>query len=65
MKGDEIVRPCNRHSNETVTQETRYQIKNKRKWMIEFGLKISCIIARGIKIITAELTRFLSPNKSI
>ena len=37
MKGDEIVRPCDRHSIETVTLRkhvTKY--KNTRKWIAEF-----------------------------
>ena len=37
MKGDEIVRPCDRHSIETVTIKkhvTKY--KSMRKWMVEF-----------------------------
>ena len=54
MKKDEIVRPCDRHSNETVTlmkHDIRY--KNMRKWMIEFLRKLDnrCIkIARGNSI---------------
>ena len=48
MKGDEIVRPYERHSNETVTLRkhvTKY--KHMRKWMVEFLRKIE---NRGIKI---------------
>ena len=51
MKGDEIVRPFDRHSNETVTlgkHITKY--KSKRKWMVEFlrkfknpGIKIALV----------------------
>ena len=58
FSGDELVRPCNRHSNETVTLKkhvTKY--KNMRKWMLEFLGKFE---NRGIKI-----ARFLSPNLSI
>ena len=36
VKGDEIVRPCDRHSIETMTLRkhlTKY--KNMRKWMVE------------------------------
>ena len=47
MKGDEIVRARDRHSNETVTFEknvTKYE--HVRKWMVEFLSKLS----RGIKI---------------
>ena len=49
MKGDEIVRPCDRHSNETVTlgkHVTKFE-KNMRKWITEFIRKLeNC----GIKI---------------
>ena len=48
MKGDEIVRLCDRHSNETVTTRkhvTKY--KNLRKWTVEFLRKFE---NRGIKI---------------
>ena len=37
MKGDEIIRPCDWHSNETVTLKnhvTKY--KHMREWMFEF-----------------------------
>ena len=37
MKGDEIVRQCDRHSIETVTLKKHVtKHKNMRKWMIEF-----------------------------
>ena len=46
VKGDEIVRPCDRHSTETAKLRkhlTKYK-KNTRKWMVEskknFRLKI-------------------------
>ena len=48
MRGDEIVRPCDRHSNETATlrkHATKY--RSMRKWMLEFLQKIE---NRGIKI---------------
>ena len=48
MNGDEIFRPCNRHSNETVTfgkHVTKY--KNMQKWIVEFLRKFE---NRGIKI---------------
>ena len=41
VKGDKIVRPCDRHSNETATVRkyaTKY--KHMQKWMIEFLRKI-------------------------
>ena len=49
MKGDEIVRPYDRHSNGTVTLRkhvTKY--KNMRKWILEFLRKFE---NRGIKIV--------------
>ena len=48
MKGDEIVKHCDRHINETVTLRkhiTKY--KNMRKLMVEFHGKFK---NRGIKI---------------
>ena len=48
MKGDEIARTFDRHSNETVTLEkhvTKY--KNMRKFMVKFLRKSE---SRGIKI---------------
>ena len=37
MKGDEIVRPCDRYSNETVTLGKHVnKYKNMRQWMVEF-----------------------------
>ena len=49
VKGDEIVRPCDLHSIETVTlmkHVTKH--KNMRKWMFEFLRKFE---NRGIKIL--------------
>ena len=37
MKGNEIVRPCDRHSIETVTLRKHVKkYKNMGKWMVEF-----------------------------
>ena len=61
VKGYEIVRPCDRHSNETVPLRkhvTKY--KNMRKQMVEFLRKFK---NRGIKLL--ELIRFLTGNLSI
>ena len=44
--GDEIVRPCDRHTNETVTLR-KYVTKHEktRKWMVEFLRKFeNCVI---------------------
>ena len=47
-KGDEIVRPCDRHSNETVTFRKHVsKYKNMRQWMVEF---LRIFENRGIKI---------------
>ena len=48
LMGDEIVRPCDRHSNDTVTLRkhvTKY--KNMWKWIVQFLSKFE---NRGIKI---------------
>ena len=46
MNGEEIVRPCDRHNNETVTLRkhvTKY--KHMRKWIVEFFRKFeNCFI---------------------
>ena len=48
VKGDEIVRPCNRHSNETMTLRKHiFKYKHMRKWMVEFFREFE---NRGIKI---------------
>ena len=52
MNGDEIIRPCDRHSNETVTDKTSYQYKNMRKLMVEFLRKF---VNRCIKIAPVNL----------
>ena len=61
VKGDEIARPCDRHSNETMNlrkHATKY--KNMRKWMANFEENL-----RIVALNLYELTRFLSPNLSI
>ena len=55
MKGDEIVRVCDRHCNETATLEnnvTKY--KHVRKWRVEF---LSESKSRGIKIVPVNSIR--------
>ena len=48
MNGDEIVRHCDRRSNETVTLRKHVtKFKNVRKWMVEFLRKFE---NRDIKI---------------
>ena len=49
VNGDEMVRACDRHSNETVTLRkhvTKYN-KQMRKWMVELHSKSE---SRGIDI---------------
>ena len=44
MKGDNIVRACDLHNNETVTlpkHVTNY--KNVQKWMVEFLRNLSIV----------------------
>ena len=67
VKGDEIVRPCDRRSNETVTLKkhvTKY--KNMLKWMVLFlrklentGIKIarinSILITKSINLLQITL----------
>ena len=49
MKGDEIVRPCDRHSNQNATlmKHVTKCKKNMRKWMVEFPRKFQ---NPGIKV---------------
>ena len=49
MKGDEIVRPCDRQRIETVTLRKHViRYKNMRKWMVEFLRKFeNCAIKSG------------------
>ena len=54
MKGDEIVRPCDRHSNETVTLRKHFtKHKHTQKWMVDFLRKIEnrCIKIAGVNSI--------------
>ena len=61
MKGEKIVRHCDRHSNETVALGKHVnKYKNMRKCIVEFLRKFE---NRGIKI--ARLNSILSPNLSI
>ena len=48
VMADEIVRPCDRHSNETMNLSQHVpKYKNMRKWIVEFLRKFE---NRGIKI---------------
>ena len=63
VKGDKIVRPCDRHSNETVTLKkhvTKY--KHKQKWMVEFFGKFE---NRGIKIARVNSIRLTKSINSL
>ena len=57
MKGDEIVRACDRHSNENVTLKKR---DSKYKNMSNFSENLRVV---AIKLI--ELIQVASPNLSI
>ena len=61
MKGDEIVPPCDQHSNETVTIRNMLSYINtcKNLWL-NFLENL-----RVVTLILLELTRFASPNQSI
>ena len=55
MKGDEIIRACYQHRNETITLEQHIsKYKNMRKWMVKFLRKLQ---SRGDKI--ARVTSIL------
>ena len=61
VMGDEIVRACDRQSNETVTHR-KHVIENRhmRKWMVEFLSKSD---SRGNKIATVysiRITKFIN-----
>ena len=59
MMGDEIVRPCDRHSNETGTLKKHVpKYKNMRKWMIELFGKFE---NRGIKISRVNSILIIAP----
>ena len=59
VKGDEIVRPGDRHSNETITLRKHVtKHKNMHKWMVEFFRKFEnrvIKIARDKSIITKSI----------
>ena len=63
MEGDEIVRACDPHSNETATlpnNVTKY--KQVRKWMVEFLSKSE---SRGMKIARVTSIRMTKSIKNI
>ena len=60
---NEIVRPCDRQSNETVTLSkhiTKY--KHMRKWMVEYLRKFD---NRGIKIARVNSIRIRKSNNLV
>ena len=62
LKGDEIVRPCDRHINETVTLRkhvTKYINTCENGWS-NFSENL-----RSVALKLFELTRFASPDQSI
>ena len=55
MKGDEIVRACDRHNNETVTLKKHViKYRNMRKYIVEFFSKYE---SRGDKIVPVNWIR--------
>ena len=57
-EGDEIVRTCDRHRDETVTQ-TKHVTKYKymRKWMVEFLSKSQSRVIKIARINSIRLKR--------
>ena len=55
VKWDEIVRACDRHSNETVTLRKQVtKSENMQNWMVEF---LSKYLSRGNKIVRVNSIR--------
>ena len=55
--GDEIVRGCDRHSNETVTlskHATKY--KNMRKWTLKFPRKCVSHVDKITRVNSTRIT---------
>ena len=58
MKGEEIIRPCYRQSNETVTLRkhvTKY--KNLRKWMVEFRRQYENRVIKIARVNSIRITK--------
>ena len=58
VKGDEIVRPCDRHSNETVTLRihvTKY--KHMQKWMVEFIRNFENSVIKIFRVNSIRVTK--------
>ena len=60
VKVDEIVRPCDRHSNITETlrkHATKY--KNMRKWMVDFFRKVENRCIKIARVNSILITKFI------
>ena len=61
MNGDEIVRPCDRHNNKTVTLGKHIsKYKNMRKWMVEFIKKIEKSCLKIARVNTIFITKSIN-----
>ena len=61
VKGDEIVRPCDWHCNETVTlRKHQTKDKNMRKWMVEFLRKAESSRDKITRINSIRITKFIN-----
>ena len=60
--GDEIFRPCDRHSNETVTlwkHVTKHKI-SMRKWMVEFLKEIENRCIKIARVNSIRITKLIN-----
>ena len=59
MKGDEIVRACDQHRNETVTLKKHFtKYKNIRKRMVEFHGKSQSHGDKIARVNSIRITKF-------
>ena len=59
--GDEIIRSCDRHRNETVTL-TKHVTKYKymRKWMVEFFIKSQSRVIKIARVNSIRMTKSIN-----
>ena len=60
-EGDEIVRACDRHRNETATL-TKHVSKYKymRKWMVEFLKKLQSRVIKNSRVNSIRMTKSIN-----
>ena len=60
-EGDEIVRACDRHRDETVTL-TKHVTKYKymRKWMVEFLSKSQSCVIKIARVNSIRMTKYIN-----